>query len=112
MAPDVNGAPSENRIISHVRNSHTLKPKFVSDPPVYGDEFCGLDSIYSVDYPGMFESRGPELDVALYLGIQQILLSAKSARVLVLVSAQIFEPDKTRMVTLILQKLELMFKNP
>lgn len=62
--------PSENKIISHGRNSHTLKPKFVSDPPVYGDEFCGLDSIHSVDYPGMFESRGPELDVALYLGIQ------------------------------------------
>jgi len=69
IAPANNGKPAQEKIISHGWNSHTLKPKFVTDPPIYGDEFCGLDSIHSVDYPGMFESRGPELDIALYLGI-------------------------------------------
>ena len=69
IAPANNGKPVQEKIISHGWNSHTLKPKFVTDPPIYGDEFCGLDSIHSVDYPGMFESRGPELDIALYLGI-------------------------------------------
>ena len=85
VGPD--GKPIENAIISHQFNSHTLKPKFVSDPPVYGDEYCGLDKFHCVDYPGMFESKGPELDTALYLGIQKILLTAKSSRILLLVSA-------------------------
>ena len=37
-----NGKPVQEKIISHGWNSHTLKPKFVTDPPIYGDEFCGL----------------------------------------------------------------------
>ena len=101
MAPEVEGNPVEKMIVSHSFNSHTLKPKLVSDPPKYGDHFCGLDKFHMVDYPGMFESKGPELDSALYLGIQKILLTAKSARVLVLVSAQVFEPDNSRMLNII-----------
>jgi hypothetical protein len=87
LAPFVDGKPSENHIISHSFNSHTLKPKFLADPPAYGEAYCGLDKFHTIDYAGMFESRGPELDAALYLGIQKILLTAKSARILVMVSA-------------------------
>ena len=32
-----NIVPSSNKIISHQHNSHTLKPKLVSDPPAYGE---------------------------------------------------------------------------
>lgn len=113
MAPcDPEGKPLENMIISHGHNSHTLKPKLVSDPPTYGDLYCGLDKYHSIDYPGMFESKGLELDTALYLGIQQILLTAKSARVMCLVSAQVLEPENQRMLTIITNKLALMFKEP
>lgn len=113
MAPyDKDGNPLQADIVSHGHNSHTFRPKLVSDPPQYGDLYCGLDKFHSIDYPGMFESRGLELDTALYLGIQQILLTAKSARVLVMVSAQVLEPEKQRLLTVILSKLSLMFKEP
>lgn len=87
MVPVKDGKPVESDIISNSFNSHTLMPKLVSDPPQYGEHYCGLERFHMVDYPGMFETRGPELDTALYLGIQKILMTAKSARVLVLVSA-------------------------
>ena len=113
MAPvDKDGNPLYDKIINHSHNSHTLKPKFVTNPPEYADDYCGLDGIYSVDYPGMFESKGPELDAALYLSLQRILLTAKSAKVLILVSAQYFLPDAAKMITAVLTKLKLMFKEP
>ena len=68
--------------------------------------------MHAVDFPGMFESRGPELDVALYLAIQQILLTARSAKILILVSAQVFEPESSKILSLIIEKLNIMFKEP
>jgi hypothetical protein len=113
MAPvDANGTPLVNRIISHAANSHTLKPKFVNDPPVYPDEFTGLDGWHAVDFPGMFESKGPELDTALYLALQKILLEANQAKVMVLVSAHFFVSESNHILTTINEKLNVMFKEP
>ena len=58
MAPaDENGMPAVNAIISHKHNSHTLGPKFVADTPNYPGQFSIFQNIYSVDYPGLFESK-------------------------------------------------------
>lgn len=70
MAPAAaGGVPGHSMIISHSHNSHTLRPKLVRDPPVYPKEFCGLDGIHAVDYPGMWESKGPELDISMHLAL-------------------------------------------
>lgn len=103
VGPD--GQPLSSEIMSYGHNSHTLKPKLVSDPPQWDEHFLGLDGWYAVDFPGMFESRGPELDAAIMLALQHILLTAKNAKVIVLVSAHIFNPDTNQMVETINNKL-------
>lgn len=68
MAPvDDDGMPEVNSIISHKHNSHTLGPKFVPGSPNYPQDYSALQNIYSVDYPGLFESKGPELDISMQL---------------------------------------------
>ena len=59
------GLPIENAIISHQHNSHTLGPKFVNGTPNYPENFNALQGIHSIDYPGLFESKGPELDISM-----------------------------------------------
>ena len=113
MAPvGDNKQPQEGKIISYGHNSHTLKPKIISDPPKWGDLYNGLDGWHAVDFPGMFESRGPEIEAAIMLALQHILISARKAKVLVLVSASIFNSDSNQMVETINQKLKVMFKDP
>ena len=58
----------------------------------------GLEGWHAIDFPGMFESRGPEIEAAIMLALQHILLSARKAKVLILVSASIFAPDSNQMV--------------
>lgn len=70
MAPvGDDGQPLESKIISYGHNSHTIKPKIVSDPPKWGDLYLGLDGWHAVDFPGMFESRGPEIEAAIMLAL-------------------------------------------
>ena len=105
--------PETNDIMSHSHNSHTLFPKIPGDtdyPKQYRQ--AGLQDTYLVDFPGMFESRGPELDVAMSLALQKILMSAKSAKVLVLVQASILLPDSSQILTQVKKKLEHMFQEP
>lgn len=73
---DEDGAPIENDIISMSRNSHTLYPKIVGEIEKYPEDFkkSGLENLYLVDFPGMFESRGPELDIAMSLALQRVLV--------------------------------------
>lgn len=69
MAPmGANGQPVTSNIMSLGHNSHTLYPKipFQARYPNYYEE-AGLKDTYLIDFPGMFESRGPELDVAVSL---------------------------------------------
>lgn len=70
MAPvGDDGEPKITQFISFSHNSHTLKPKFVKDPPAWDEKFMGLDGWHGIDFPGMFESRGPEIEQAIMLAL-------------------------------------------
>lgn len=113
MAPvDKDGVtPLENQIVSHSHNSHTLKPKIVGNAK-YPAEYSQLDGTFLIDFPGIFESKGVELDIASHLALQRIMLKAKSVKVLVLVAAPSFSPDLNQIIELILDELNLMFAEP
>lgn len=71
MAPvGANNLPVASKIMSMGHNSHTLFPKipfYCSYPEQF--EAAGLKDTYLIDFPGMFESRGPELDLAISLAL-------------------------------------------
>lgn len=100
MAPEgPDGEPITEAIMSHSHNSHTIVPKLPQDKPEYAEEYKGLDGTWLVDFPGMFESKGLELDIAMDLTLQRVLLQAKSAKILVLVSATSLTPESSILVT-------------
>ena len=86
---DAQGKPLRNAIMSQSQNSHTLSPKIIGDVASYPKKFveAGLNQMHLIDFPGMFDSKGPELEIAFTLSLQRILTSAKSAHILVLVPA-------------------------
>ena len=68
MAPmGEDGEPIEGDIISHSHNSHTIVPKIPMEKAEYIEEYKGLNGCWLVDFPGMFESKGLELDIAIDL---------------------------------------------
>lgn len=68
MAPEgPDGEPIVEAIMSHSHNSHTIVPKIPQEKPEYPPEFSELDGTWIVDFPGMFESKGLELDIAIDL---------------------------------------------
>ena len=70
MAPiGPNGMPLTSETMSVGHKSHTLYPKIPFDEPRYVPEFekAGLKNTHVVDFPGMFESRGPELEITISL---------------------------------------------
>ena len=113
MAPVLDGQqPGESNIISHQYNSHTIRPKFASDTTKFPEEFQDLDGLHLVDFPGLFETRGPEIDIAIHLTLQRILLQAKSAKVLVLIAASCLINTNNHVIDLIKHQMNLMFKDP
>ena len=58
--------PVKNAIVSHQRNSHTMAPSIKSGPE-FPERFSELNGSYLVDFPGMFDSKGDEIDVAVDL---------------------------------------------
>lgn len=93
MAPvGEDGTPIETAIVSHERNSHTLRPKIVGNGK-YIKEYSQMEGSLLVDFPGIFESKGIELDIAMHLALQKLMISAKSVKVLVMVSALSLTPD-------------------
>lgn len=58
----------QNDIISHSHNSHTLQPKIPFESP-YHKDFSQLDKYHLVDFPGIFEQRGPDLDISIHLSL-------------------------------------------
>lgn len=65
-----------------------------------------------VDFPGLFETRGAELDISIRLTLQYLLQKAKSVKFLLLVSALSFLPDQNQIIKIIKNDLKLMFKQP
>lgn len=107
--PKNNSMPDTNNIISHQHNSHTFYPKVVGSP---AELFTPYNNMTMVDFPGMFDSKGVVLDIALELSLQRLLKMAKSSRIALLVSAGVFVPGNNLMVTEIKAKLKSMFKEP
>ena len=71
VGPD--GEPIEEAIVSHKHNSHTIVPKIPQEKPEYPEEYAALNGTWIVDFPGMFESKGVELDIAIDLTLQRVL---------------------------------------
>ena len=68
MAPEgPDGEPIVEEIMSHSHNSHTIVPKIPQQSPDYPAEYSELNGTWIVDFPGMFESKGLELDIAIDL---------------------------------------------
>ena len=113
MAPEgPDGEPISEAIMSHSHNSHTIVPKIPQNKPEYPEEYNALDGTWIVDFPGMFESKGLELDIAIDLTLQRVLLKAKSAKILVLWSATSLTPESSVIVTQIKERIKHMFKDP
>lgn len=93
--------PEVNKIISHQNSSHTIRPKFACDSTTYPQEFEGLNGLYMVDFPGLFETRGPEIDIAIHLTLQRILRKARSAKAMVLLPASALTPANSFIIDLI-----------
>jgi energy-coupling factor transporter ATP-binding protein EcfA2 len=70
LAPvaDDGATPLLHEIVSHERNSHTMKPKIVGDGH-YKDEFKELEGTLLIDFPGIFESKGIELEISMHLAL-------------------------------------------
>ena len=71
-----------------------------------------MNGLHLVDFPGLFETRGAEIDIAIHLTLQKILRKSKSAKVLVLLSSSSLRPDACHIIDLIKHELNLMFKEP
>ena len=114
MAPieDASDMPVQNKIISHQYNSHTIRPKFASQSTIYPDAFSDLNGLYMVDFPGLFETRGPEIDIAIHLTLQRILIKAKSAKALVLIASSCLTSVNSHIIDLMKHQLNLMFQDP
>ena len=53
----------------------------------------------------MFESKGTELDIAIDLTLQRVLLQAKSAKILVLVAATSLTAENAIIITKIQERI-------
>ena len=115
MAPMAEGndsLPAENKIISHQFNSHTIRPKFACEKVEYPPQFAALNGTWLIDFPGMFETRGPDIDIAIHLTLQKILREAKSAKIMVLIAATCLRSSDNHIIDLVKNELELMFQDP
>ena len=58
--------PDTNLKVSHQHNSHTFYPKVVGSP---SELYAPYNKLCMVDFPGMFDSKGVVLDIALELSL-------------------------------------------
>ena len=65
-----------------------------------------------VDFPGLFETRGPEIDIAIHLTLQRILIKARSAKALVLIASSCLTSVNNHIIDLMKHQLNLMFQDP
>lgn len=90
-----------------------IRPQKAIEPFQYRDEFCGLDQYSCIEFPGVFGSfKCTEIDLALQLSLQKVLTQAKTARVLLLLSAKYFLPDNLSKLSHIKERLSGMFQEP
>lgn len=104
--PEDESLPIELDFMSHQHNSHTIYPKTLGAPESF---FEGFENTIMVDFPGMFDSKGTILEIAMLLSLQRIIMQAKTAKVVVMVSAGILTPENQKMITSVKEKLKFMF---
>lgn len=77
MVPvDENNTPIASEIVDHGQASHTFTPKIVAGP--------NKDGMYLIDFPGMFDSKGNEIDILIDMTLKIIVTAAKSVRLVLL----------------------------
>ena len=98
MVPvDDQGGKKDSEIISHSTNSHTLSPS-IAHGPEYIDKFSALKDHYLIDFPGMFDSKGSEIEVAIDMALQMIIKKSKSTKLGLLVPSNHFMPDTRNII--------------
>lgn len=60
----------------------------------------------------MFDTKGTVIEIAMLMALQKIIKRAKSVKIIVLVSAGVFDPSNTKLIKEIKSKLEFMFDKP
>lgn len=99
--------------ISHDVNSHTFLPAVVYD---YSQDitpaFSALKGYALVDLPGLFDTKGIEVSMALSNCIHRIIVKAKSAKCVVLLPANLFKSDNQKMIQVIKFTLSHLFALP
>ena len=64
-------------------------------------KYSDLNGTYLVDFPGLFETRGPEIDIAIHLTLQRILSKSRTAKAIVLLSATCLKSENSHIIDLI-----------
>ena len=108
MAPIIEEEAVPHAIISHYRNSHTLAPTLFYGPD-FPKTYKGLNGNHLIDFPGMFDSRGDEISMAIDLALQMIIKRAKSTKILLMLSAFHFLADNQSILQNIIHRLNFMF---
>eukprot|EP00351_Strombidinopsis_sp_SopsisLIS2011_P001728 CAMPEP_0116874466 /NCGR_PEP_ID=MMETSP0463-20121206/5921_1 /TAXON_ID=181622 /ORGANISM="Strombidinopsis sp, Strain SopsisLIS2011" /LENGTH=89 /DNA_ID=CAMNT_0004518125 /DNA_START=308 /DNA_END=577 /DNA_ORIENTATION=- len=86
MAPvDNDGKPMNIDFISHYVKSHTFLPSLLAGPKF--DKYPALNGKYLIDFPGFFDSKGPEVSLGIDLALKMVIRASKSAKVILLVPA-------------------------
>ena len=67
MVVDGEEENSDSGIISHSSNSHTLAPSIAHGPDF--SEFKQLQNHYLIDFAGMFDDRGGEIEIAIDIAL-------------------------------------------
>ena len=67
-----NDEPLLDENISHQRNSHTLVPRLIYGP-YYSQKFEALNGHWLIDFPGMFDSKGGEMQIIIDYALKMII---------------------------------------
>lgn len=65
-----------------------------------------------IDFPGMFDSKGAEIDVLIDLTLKWVVQRAKSVKILLVMPANQFISNSRSIITTIQERLSHMFKTP
>ena len=65
-----------------------------------------------IDFAGMFDSKGSEIEIAIDLALQMVIKKSKSTKLGLIVPTNHFMPDSLRIIKEIQEKLSFMFPKP
>lgn len=65
-----------------------------------------------IDFPGMFDSKGAEIDVLIDLTLKWVIERAKSVKMLLVMPANCFMPNSRAIIKVVQERLSYMFTKP